>query len=134
MKKIIRYLKDNPPVLFYGLAIALLFFAALISAACMTPVMSVAGQSTSAPKEAVSVEPTESLSAPTATQQAGEVWVVCKNANVRPNPSADDRVLDWKLKGDRVIVLEWVNGWARIGDAMYINGWLLCPVEEGHAR
>ena len=73
-------------------------------------------------------------SAPTATVQVGEVWVVCKNANVRPNPSADDRVLDWKLKGDRVIVLEWVNGWARIGDAMYINGWLLCPVEEGHAR
>ena len=132
MNKIIMYLKDNPPVLFYGLAIALLFFAALISAACMTPVMSVAGQSTSAPKEAVSVEPTDSLSAPTATQ--GEVWEVCKNANVRPNPSADDRVLDWKLKGDRVIVLEWVNGWARIGDAMYINGWLLCSVEEGHAR
>ncbi len=60
----------------------------------------------------------------------GEAFIVCKNSNVRPNPSATDRVLDWKLKGESVVVLEWVNGWARIGDSMYINGWLLCPQRE----
>lgn len=71
---------------------------------------------------------------PTATVRVGEVWTVCHNANVRPAPKAEDRVLDWKLKGERVVVLEWVGAWARIGDARYINGWLLCPQHEEVSR
>ena len=129
MNKIKEYLKYNPPVLFYGLAVALLIFAALVSAACMSPVTSAV--SASAPREAVIVEPTESLSAPTAEALSlGEPYTVCHNANIRPNPSATDRVLGWKMRGEGVVVLDWSGAWARIGDSMYINGWLLCPQKE----
>lgn len=102
----------------------------LSALACLGSAIQAAPLGASAPREAVIVEPTEVLSAPTATVRIGEVWIVCHNANVRPAPAAEDRVLDWKLKGDRVVVLEWVGAWARIGDAMYINGWLLCPQKE----
>ena len=103
-----------------------LLFLLLSNIACMTGAALAPTASQIAPtaRESVSsalVGP-EPKSVPTVE---GERWRVCGSLNVRAQPGAWGGVLG-TLHNDQVIVLEWREGWARIGKDRWVNGETLC--------
>ena len=98
----------------------------LISIACMTGAALAPTASQVAPAVGESVSSAlvgpEPKSVPTAE---GERWRVCGSLNVRAQAGAWGGVVD-TLHNEPVIVLEWREGWARIGKDRWVNGETLC--------
>jgi uncharacterized protein YgiM (DUF1202 family) len=61
--------------------------------------------------------------APTATPQ---VVTLCGSVNVRPGASSNGAVIRWLKAGESVTVLEWREGWARIGAGQWVTTKAVC--------
>jgi uncharacterized protein YgiM (DUF1202 family) len=63
---------------------------------------------------------------PTATPQ---VVTLCGDVNVRPGASEHGAVIRWMKAGESVSVLEWRDGWLRIGAGEWVTGKAVCREE-----
>jgi hypothetical protein len=101
----------------------ILFLVAFLLTGCFQPVSGEVDRGAD-PTETVTTEPTAANTPdPTATPQVVEI---CGTVNVRPSASEHGAVIRW-IDGGTVTVLEWGDGWARIGAREWITQAVLCP-------